>query len=245
MLKDQLCWIDIKTLDMDMTKQFYRKFLGWQFKEERLSNRMYTKIYLAENEIGGLTDLNLPIFAKGIMPHVSCYVEVDNVDQMAVRVLDLGGKLLLEPFDVGDLSRMATIQDPTGAVLTLWETQKFRGMNADISREGAPIRMELMTTDLTKAGAFYSKLFNWELESNISIPFKSRKRYPASMSEVTPNITESQWIICFHTHNLDNKLAIAQSLGAKVMVRAQDTNGEDSFLLACPDGTVCSIMEPK
>jgi predicted enzyme related to lactoylglutathione lyase len=235
--------MDIKTLDMDMTKQFYCKFLGWKFKEERLSDRVYTKIYLTENEIGGLTDLNSPIFTKGTIPHVSCYVEVDNVDQMAVKVVELGGNLLLEPFDVGDLSRMTTIQDSTGAVLTLWETRKFRGMNTDISREGVPFRMELMTTDLTKAGAFYSKLFNWKLESDTSIRFNSGKRNLARLSEVTPSVPHSQWIICFRVHNLDNKLAIAQSLGARVMVRAQDTAGEDSFLLVCPDGTVFSIVE--
>ena len=33
----------------------------------------------------------------------------------------------MEPFDVNDIGRMAVIQDPTGAIFSLWEAKKHIG----------------------------------------------------------------------------------------------------------------------
>jgi predicted enzyme related to lactoylglutathione lyase len=248
---NQLFWMDIKTQDIDRTKQFYRTFFDWHYKEETIFNRVQTKIYVGENEIGGLTDLYSPVFPKGVSPHVSSYVLVENVDQMAEKVVKLGGKLILEPFTVGALGRMTTIQDPTGAVLSLWKTGEFQGMNTVATREGVPNRLELLTTDLALAGTFYSELFHWKMEatnegSYLNIRLDSRKQYLGGMSEISRKQMETQWIIGFIVKDIDEKLAMAQSLGAKLVANLQHISEVGRrIILTCPDGTVCAVMEHR
>ena len=41
---------------------------------------------------------------------------VEDVDASAAKAKELGGNVMMEPFDVLDVGRMAVIADPTGAV---------------------------------------------------------------------------------------------------------------------------------
>ena len=56
--------------------------------------------------------------SHGIPPHWNNYVTVASADDTAARVNELGGNLMLDPFDVFDSGRMAVFTDPTGAVLS-------------------------------------------------------------------------------------------------------------------------------
>ena len=66
----------------------------------------------------------------------------------------LGGTVLMEPFDVLDVGRMAMVQDPTGAVVALWEPRRHAGAGV-VGEASAMCWNELGTTDTARAGAFY------------------------------------------------------------------------------------------
>ena len=51
-------------------------------------------------------------------------------DAAAAEAKELGGQLLMGPFDVLEEGRMALIQDPTGATFALWQARKHKGMGA-------------------------------------------------------------------------------------------------------------------
>ena len=59
----------------------------------------------------------IPSDAAGTPPNWGTYITVDDVDAIVKKVKALGGKVLLEPQDIPDVGRMATIQDLQGAVL--------------------------------------------------------------------------------------------------------------------------------
>ena len=48
------------------------------------------------------------------------YVAVDDADAFSKKVKDLGGQLLMEPFDVFEDGKMAVAQDPAGAAFGIW-----------------------------------------------------------------------------------------------------------------------------
>ena len=48
-----------------------------------------------------------------------CYVTVDDVDTTLAKVRSLGGSVLMEPMEVKGVGRMAVIQDPQGAALSV------------------------------------------------------------------------------------------------------------------------------
>ena len=55
------------------------------------------------------------------------YVSVTSADETAAKAKELGATLLAGPFDVMTFGRMAVIQDPTGAVFSLWQAQGHSG----------------------------------------------------------------------------------------------------------------------
>ena len=58
---------------------------------------------------------------------------------------------------------MAVIQDPTGAVLSIWQAKS----NIGVGITGVPGTLcwaDLSTADPARAGAFYAELFQWHLE---------------------------------------------------------------------------------
>jgi predicted enzyme related to lactoylglutathione lyase len=47
------------------------------------------------------------------------YVAVDDVDDSARRVGELGGKVVVPPVDIPNVGRFCVISDPTGASISL------------------------------------------------------------------------------------------------------------------------------
>jgi len=55
------------------------------------------------------------------------YVSVDDADKSAELASDAGGRVLLEPFDVLTVGRMAIILDPVGAAIAMWQPRDHIG----------------------------------------------------------------------------------------------------------------------
>ncbi len=72
----------------------------------------------------------------------------------------LGATVLAPPFDVFDAGRMAVLQDPTGAVFSVWEARRNKGLGV-VDEPGAFCWAELMAKDLPRAETFYKSLFGW------------------------------------------------------------------------------------
>jgi predicted enzyme related to lactoylglutathione lyase len=54
------------------------------------------------------------------------YVSVSNADAAAKHAKAAGGAVLKDAFDVGESGRMAILQDPTGAVFSVWQAPRNR-----------------------------------------------------------------------------------------------------------------------
>ena len=55
------------------------------------------------------------------------YIWVDSADETAAKVVEAGGKALMEPFDVMDAGRMAVFADPEGAAFCVWQAKQHKG----------------------------------------------------------------------------------------------------------------------
>ena len=56
------------------------------------------------------------------------YIAVGSADQAASKAKQLGGTVVMPPFDVMDFGRMAVIQDPTGAHFCVWQAATNTGI---------------------------------------------------------------------------------------------------------------------
>jgi predicted enzyme related to lactoylglutathione lyase len=245
------CWPELATSDAAGAKKFYGALLGWDFADNDMGDgMMYTMIQLKGNVVGALYGQKAED-QKRMPPHWGAYVSVESADRSAAKAKELGGTLLMEPFDVNDIGRMAVIQDPTGAIFSLWEAKKHIGAGV-LNEPGSLTWTELMTPNTDKAAAFYTGLFPWKTES-MEMPNMTYTMFmrgdqsaggmmpilPEQMGQVPPN-----WLSYFAVENVDPLVPKAEQLGATVIVPAMSIpNGGKFAVFRDPAGAHFGIYQ--
>ena len=108
--------VELQTQDPAKAKQFYQGLFDWKFED--LGDGMpYTIINVGEGTGGGLMKNPVP----GSPSYWLAYTQVSDVAASTQRAKSLGGKVLVEPMKVQDHGWLGVVQDPTGAVLGLWQ----------------------------------------------------------------------------------------------------------------------------
>ncbi len=246
-------WVDLATTNTEAAKKFYTGLFGWSFADLPAGESMvYTMLYLDGKDVAGLGQLGEEQQAQGIPPHWMSYVSVASADEVAKKAKTLGGEIIVEPFDVLDSGRMAVIQDPTGAMLSLWEPRAHIGARV----ANVPVSLswnELATTDTDKAGRFYSQLFDWEMQVNefgpmIYTTFINEGRMNAGMMKIPADWGEipPHWLVYFAVVGCEQSAEKAQALGATVLVPPTDAGDIGQFsVIQDPQGAVFAIIEMK
>ena len=117
------CWTELMTRDVAKAKQFYGDLIGWKMTDQQMGDFTYTMLTPpgSKEPVGGMMQMDGPQW-EGIPPHWMPYIMVENVDDSAKRVTELGGKLNLPPTDIPKIGRFCVIEDPTGAVIALYQS---------------------------------------------------------------------------------------------------------------------------
>jgi hypothetical protein len=110
-------WSELMTSDPAAAREFYGKLFGWGSKEMPMPNGTYTTFQVGDTSVGGM--MKIPDEAAGMPPMWGVYVTVRDVDSTVKQVEALGGKVMMAPWDVPGVGRMAVIQDPQGASLSV------------------------------------------------------------------------------------------------------------------------------
>ena len=141
------CWPELATTDQKGGVAFYRALLGWDVIEQPIGPAdVYSMFTLRGLEVAAASTMQADERQLGVPPHWNAYVAVADADQSAKRAQELGGKVLAPAFDVMDAGRMAVLQDPQGAVISVWQAKRHIG--AKVLREpGALGWTELLTND--------------------------------------------------------------------------------------------------
>src|SRR5205085_569206 len=106
----------------------------------------------------------------------------------------------------------------------VWQARKQIGASV-MNEAGSMIWQELITTDASKAGAFYQQVFGWTAESMRTLPtiggkytvFKMDGTGFAGMIQATPemHLTHPYWLTYFAVDDCDQSAAKAEQLGGK------------------------------
>lgn len=221
------CWNELATRDTDAAKTFYTQLFGWDSEDTPMpgdAGGEYTLFKLGEIPIGGLYEMKGPRF-EGVPPHWAMYVSVDDVDATVATATDAGGKVVWGPFDVPGIGRMAGLADPTGAVLSAFESGETPERPDMENRVGSFCWAELHTNDTDAAGAFYTKVYGWTTKSddagptqyhewiNRGTPIGGMMKIDASWGDVPPH-----WMNYVAVADCDATAARATELGGKILV---------------------------
>jgi predicted enzyme related to lactoylglutathione lyase len=150
-------WAELATSDAEAAKTFYAGLFGWDYQDNPIGDgQVYSMALRDGHSVAALFSSDQP-------PHWNCYVTVESVDAVAERAGGLGANVMMEPFDVMDVGRMAVIADPTGAALCMWEPRASIGATL-VNTPGAMTWNDLVTPDPEGAARFYGELFGWTTE---------------------------------------------------------------------------------
>lgn len=153
-------WVDTSQADPEAAAEFYGGLFGWEV-EDVLPAEAPGKYFIARIRGGDVGAVGSQQKGRPQQPSWNTYVWVESADEAASKVKDAGGSVIVEPFEVMDLGRMAMFADPEGAVFSVWQAKKHKG--AGIVNEHGSVNFNgLNTRDLEGAKVFYGAVFGWE-----------------------------------------------------------------------------------
>lgn len=117
--KTQGCfsWAELTTTDPAAAAQFYAQLFGWEVKAPLAEMGDYRIVNVGGVGVAGI--MPPPPGAPAMPPNWGCYVTVNDTDETVKKCLSLGGKVLVPAMDVPTVGRMAVLQDPQGAMLSV------------------------------------------------------------------------------------------------------------------------------
>ena len=245
-------WIELGTTDQSAAKSFYGKLFGWDFNDVPMGpDSVYTMFKLKGLDVAATYTLRDDQAAHGVRPHWMIYVATASADETAKKATDLGGTVIMPPFDVFDAGRMGVLRDPTGAVVSVWQAGRHAGVGIS-SSPGALCWADLSTPDRATAKSFYSALFGWQIIADERDPagylhIKNHDAYIGGIPPAAhrnPNIPP-HWLAYFQVENCDASTRQAESLGATVHLAPTTMENVGRLaVIADPQAATFSIFEP-
>lgn len=244
------CWFELATTDQAGAKTFYGGLFGWTAHDNPMGpDAFYTMFQLRGKNVGAAYALMPDQAQQGVPPHWGTYVAVANADAAAAKAKSLGATLLVEPMDVMEHGRMVVLQDPTGAVLSLWQPKQHAGVGL-WDEERAFCWSELMTRDTAAATKFYTALFGWKtkVSEGAGVPYTHWQNDGADIGGMIAILKEwgpmpANWTNYVQVKNCDETAAKAASLGGKVCMPPTDIPNTGRFaMLQDPQGAMLSVI---
>lgn len=154
-------WCELMTTDLAAAESFYKNVVGWTAVPFAPDGS-----YMVFNNPKGASSAGmmiLPEAAKqmGAPPHWLMYIGTPSVDNTAMRIAQLGGRVLKQPEDIPNTGRFAVVQDPYGATFGIYQPPPGRPGKDGIG-VGDFSWFELYTPNPDGAWTFYETLFGWE-----------------------------------------------------------------------------------
>src|SRR5712692_9577583 len=150
-------WVDLGTSDAAAARDFYSKLFGW--KVEVNPDPQYGGYALAK--IGGKDVAGIGPKQMAEAPTAwSVYIGTADAADTVKKAEAAGGKVIVPAMPVGEQGIFAFIQDPSGAVIGLWQSKNMTGARL-IDAPNSMGWAELSARGVEKATPFYTKLFGW------------------------------------------------------------------------------------
>ncbi|MFQ3647295.1 MAG: VOC family protein [Anaerolineae bacterium] len=235
-------WADCSATEFDATRTFYREVMGWEAVDLPMAEGAYTIFKLDGHDVVGLG-----LQQAGFPSAWNQYITVEDVDALMPRVTELGGTVIELPFEVGDNGRMALIQDPTGAMVCLWQPRAHIGSRI-VNTKGAVGWNELHTTDMAAARDFYGGLLGWTFEEGEHTAqyqmFFLNGRVAGGMMphENVSSDAASYWLLYFNVEDIHAVREKIRAHGGRILFETLDEVGP-RITAADPSGAVAAYIQ--
>jgi uncharacterized protein len=263
------CWIDTDRPDPEGSLDFYRGLFGWEFAD-RMPAEAPGSYFVAEVDGRSVAAVgSRPAGAPDTPPAWNTYVAVESADETAAKVVDAGGTVSMEPFDVMGAGRMAVCADAERAAFCLWQAGDTKGAGL-VNSPGTWNFSDLNSREVERAKAFYGAVFGWRLEmvsvDGFEFGFWALPGYGDFLERRDPDLSERlaadgapegfadavaslvpadegapHWGITFAVEDTDATAARAAELGGEVAVPPFDAGPVRNAVLRDPQGAQFTV----
>lgn len=201
MEQNKFIWADLSSYKPQKIKQFYEEVFGWRYFEFD----GYLTAYNGNTEVVGLYQTPIKFQEMKMPSFWMSYIQVESVSETVEKARELGG--IIELVDLENpIGGVALIRDNLGAGFTVYEGNSLNSRT--IAEENTLIYNELHVSDIEKAVAFYTKLFNWKAEwlddFSVDIYCNSSEEKVASIYQLDNTFRGKYeyWVCSFGVKNL-------------------------------------------
>jgi predicted enzyme related to lactoylglutathione lyase len=192
------CWIDLEPPDVDAAIAFYGALFGWTFTESLPPGAPGRYVVASRDgtDATAIAGIATPDAEFDDPVAWTTYLAVDDIEDAAARVGELGGTVVSEPEAVGPPGRavgwMARILDRQGAPSRLWQAGTRLGAQR-VNEPGTWNFSDLVTADAAEALAFYGPLLGWQLDPELAAGMARVPGYGEHLARTSdPGIYERQ-----------------------------------------------------
>ena len=241
-------WTDLSTSDPAGARDFYAKVFGW--KVEVNPDPQYGGYALAK--IGGKDVAGIGPKQMDEAPTAwTVYIGSADAEDTAKKAQAAGGNVIVPTMAVGDQGKMAIIQDPSGAMLGIWQSQNMTGAQV-YDKPNSMGWAELNARGVEKALPFYKKLFGWgekktpgQGDNPEYTEFQLGGKSIAGGMEMNPMVpadVPSYWMVYFNVDDVDKAFKKVTEAGGKEMLAPQDMPGGRFAIVSDPQGAAFGLL---
>jgi predicted enzyme related to lactoylglutathione lyase len=174
---------------------------------------------------------------------------VADADATLATMAATGGVVVAGPMDVFDAGRMAVVQDPQGAFVSLWQPEAHIGAQL-VNEPGSFGWNELATPDLAASRAFYEAAFGWERLEEFSSDGADLYGIAGAMVCGAHTAGPGEfpaWSVWFTVEDVDASARRVEELGGSVLAAPSDMSFGRGGVMADPHGAafgLASLNEP-
>lgn len=248
-----ICWIDLRSADLEQTKGFYGTLFGWTFTELPDTGGAL-RIQQQGRDVGGLSG-PMPGEAHGGPSLWTGYFSVEDLEATAQRITRLGGKVLVPATQVQTLGERMVARDPTGAIFGMWKKGTFGGMSV-MAEPGTLLWSQCESSEPKQAVPFYEQVFGLETRLLEPPPYWTLRLPPGRDEDAFGGIlkrspatslpgTGSHWIFYFTAEDVPGSVQQVKALGGSVLQPVADTPFGVMARVVDPLGTPFMLMTPN
>jgi len=238
-------WFEHVSADPTRAQGFLGELFNWTTRAMPTPGGSYTLITLGDEMIGGYpTTKAAP--GKG---HWVSHLQVTDTRASAKQVASLGGKVLVEPVDMG-MGIYALVADPQGGQFALWQPAKADGTGDYKQANGAFCWNELVSDDPDASIKFYSAIGGFTVKTQqmamgtYHMLESDGKPRAGIMKKPMPEAPHG-WIPYVTVASADGTGDKAKKLGGAVILPPVDVPGVGRLaILADPSGATLGILQP-
>jgi uncharacterized protein len=237
------CWVDNLVADVEQALRFYGALFGWEFDGPGPGDYYLAKV--RGRDVAGVASA-----PPGVSAGWNTYVSVASADETAAAA----GRVVVEPLDVLPAGRVAALEDPSGAIIGLWEPADRQGCQL-VNEASAYAMSALHTPDPDATAGFYRDLFGWETDefaagvSLFRLPGyvggEPQQPVPrdviAVMAKDDDPTHPARWSVDFWVSDADTLAGRVAELGGSLVVPPFDSIPSRQAVLADPFGAVFSV----